>query len=611
LNRVPLWAYLSAAATLLVGLYGFMLRHKAEASNRAVGFAAEAEAVLTLASIDSDGSGGTYKSAFAALSELKAQGLTALTVSERTINDLVQDGQATISSGEGHTTITVGNETSNLVLTGLKRRHIDTPQFDNSLLTDVHANASVDAVLSTPIGFDPMIVDLAKAVDLPLIARHSNYLGADAAAIREMFEADKAAGAIAYLPMGDTVVGFKTEIKGTIDALEATGLQYITVEFAKTPGDSRVREALPLQTIRMHSIQGAEMDKLTPADVKDRFVKAARERQLHWLLMRPQSTATADPIGDFGKQIAQLREAMRKEGLDVKTPRPFDDFAAPAWYCVLLALAALPAMAWLLLQIPVPKNVRYALVGLAALGALGCWLPSMRGWYALATATAFPILAYFHLLTDQKRNPVVQYLLMAMIAMAGGFVVSATLIGPQWMLQNKLFVGPKLAHYAPILVAGVMLLAVQVNLKEVMQKPLVWGTTIATFGILAILLFMQTRLGNDNPAGVSGLELKFRSIMDALLYVRPRTKEFLIGNPALFVGIALWNRDQRLWGGLLLGVGAIGLTSIVNTFCHLHTPILLSMSRVGIGLVLGGIIGVAVWGVLSALLKTREGHKTA
>lgn len=612
MNKVPIWAYASAAATLLIGVYGLSLRHKAESSNKAVGFAAEAEVIQTLGELDADPDSMASDSAELleqALVRLKAAGLTAVTVSEQTVNNLVLEGQIQVKADKRGSWVDCPENVRQRLFEALGRRFANVKYHDT--MRGIQVGASPGLVLATPIGLDPLLVSKAKAAGLPLIVRHANYVGAKGSDLSAVLAQDKEDGALAFLPMGDTLFGFKSELSETVEAVRASGLQYITVEFGKTPGDSRVREALPLQTIRMHSIQGAEMDKLTPADVKERFVKAARERQMRWLLLRPQSQASADPVGDFAEQIRVVRKGVEKEGLTVRVPHSFPDFAAPAWYCVLLALAALPGIAWLILQIPVSKNIRYAGIGAVALLALGCWLPSMRGWFALLAATSFPILAYFHFLSDAKRPVVVQYLLMALIAMAGGVVVSATLIGPQWMLQNKLFVGPKLAHYLPILVAGILLLMAQVNLREVMKKPLIWGTTLAAFGILAALLFMQTRLGNDNPAGVSGLELKFRSIMDALLYVRPRTKEFLIGNPALFIGIALWNRGQKMWGSLLLGAGAIGLTSIVNTFCHLHTPIELSVARIGIGLALGGIIGAAVWGVLSALLRTREGQKTA
>jgi len=45
---------------------------------------------------------------------------------------------------------------------------------------------------------------------------------------------------------------------------------------------------------------------------------------------------------------------------------------------------------------------------------------------------------------------------------------------------------------------------------------------------------------------------------------------------------------------LLLAIGAIGQTSIVNTMCHLHTPIHLSVARILSGLVAGCILGLLV-----------------
>ncbi len=120
--------------------------------------------------------------------------------------------------------------------------------------------------------------------------------------------------------------------------------------------------------------------------------------------------------------------------------------------------------------------------------------------------------------------------------------------------------------------------------------------------VLGALMFMNTRTGNDSPASVSDLELKFRSILDTVLFVRPRTKSFLIGHPALIVGIGLllWQRRHQTaklvpLTALCLAVGAVGQTDIVNTLCHLHTPVVLILLRNAVALVPGCIIGFLVW----------------
>ena len=135
-----------------------------------------------------------------------------------------------------------------------------------------------------------------------------------------------------------------------------------------------------------------------------------------------------------------------------------------------------------------------------------------------------------------------------------------------------------------------------------MEPMRVWHLVGMAAGAVVLLLLLL-RTGNDPGVGVSPLELKIRAIMDRVLYVRPRTKEFLVGHPAML--LALWAGlagRRRLWVPLLL-VGAIGQVSLLNTFCHIHTPLTLSLIRAGNGMLLGILLGaVLVWVV------ARQGH---
>jgi hypothetical protein len=60
------------------------------------------------------------------------------------------------------------------------------------------------------------------------------------------------------------------------------------------------------------------------------------------------------------------------------------------------------------------------------------------------------------------------------------------------------------------------------------------------------------------------------------------------------------------WAVLALMVGAIALTSVVNTMCHLHTPLDVGLIRIGVGFVLGGIIGGVAWAVLRYCLPRTQ-----
>jgi hypothetical protein len=110
---------------------------------------------------------------------------------------------------------------------------------------------------------------------------------------------------------------------------------------------------------------------------------------------------------------------------------------------------------------------------------------------------------------------------------------------------------------------------------------------------------LLVRSGNESPVAPSGAELSFRSLLDHLLWVRPRTKEIFFGHPLLLISLILFNRGQKrgVWLGLALGV--IGQISLLNTFCHLHTPILISLVRSFNGLWVGLLVGLVVWAAIS------------
>ncbi len=131
---------------------------------------------------------------------------------------------------------------------------------------------------------------------------------------------------------------------------------------------------------------------------------------------------------------------------------------------------------------------------------------------------------------------------------------------------------------------------------------------IAGVGVLAVVgYYYLSRTGNSGQ--VTGIEKEFRSLMENTFGVRPRIKEFMFGHPLFFAGIFIALRYR--WGMVLLVVGTIAQLSMVDTFAHIHTPLLLSFIRVLLGLGIGlllGFVAIAVWQVLERLWQ-RWGKK--
>jgi len=145
------------------------------------------------------------------------------------------------------------------------------------------------------------------------------------------------------------------------------------------------------------------------------------------------------------------------------------------------------------------------------------------------------------------------------------------------------------------------------NARKILSMPLtvLW---IAGVGVLAVVgYYYLSRTGNSGQ--VTGIEKEFRSLMENTFGVRPRIKEFMFGHPLFFAGIFIALRYR--WGMVLLVVGTIAQLSMVDTFAHIHTPLLLSFIRVLLGLGIGlllGFVAIAVWQVLERLWQ-RWGKK--
>ena len=78
------------------------------------------------------------------------------------------------------------------------------------------------------------------------------------------------------------------------------------------------------------------------------------------------------------------------------------------------------------------------------------------------------------------------------------------------------------------------------------------------------------------------------------MYARPRSKEFLIGHPAfLLAAMAIYQQWPRLAQFLLIVAATLAQGSLVETFAHLRTPVLMSTIRGLDGLLLGAVIGAA------------------
>src|SRR5207249_3001354 len=260
-----------------------------------------------------------------------------------------------------------------------------------------------------PLGYMPR--DLAPYTRLGLhpLLRLRNYPGMAASGLRAKM------ARLAQLGRGYPVVFDKTEVLGyaglipqTAAALQSAQFPYGRIEVfsvrRKQRGEDQLAALMRPHVIRLFSLTADELLALTPESVRDKFVLAARERNIRILYLRP-ILPTAGNVGTNANLVLldQITGDLTRFGLRPGPARAFPDIRIPRVLMLGVILGALAAIALALMPlgravgIAVPEKVAWALVGIGIVVSLltmtgGLWV-LWRKILALGTASAVPVLA--------------------------------------------------------------------------------------------------------------------------------------------------------------------------------------------------------------------------
>jgi hypothetical protein len=508
------------------------------------------------------------------------------------------------------------------------------------------------------LGLSPTKVDTITRAGLRVVPRlRGNDLAAkpalerSIAALAEMMPLPKGAAQRGVVIFdGAALPGYRALIPTLAELLKRHQLVYGAVEFSKQKGDAQLGAKLRGQLVRVHSISAEELATNTTGQAIQRFALAVKDRNIRVLYVHFPPLTSDDPLATAMAYVQRLATTIRHEGFVVDVQRPAHPFAPLSLPTPVLALlfagSGAGLLLWIVTLLPAALPRRIVLLGYGVLvigvaGAVGSAVvtPGLgRTLFGLCAAIGFTMLALtwayrrLHMLADahprQAVLPAVGTLLSTTVITAlGGLFIAGMMAETPFLVKVGQFSGVKLTLAAPLLLFGALIVTDGVarhgetleayrlrclaRLRGFLGQPVyLWGIALATIGLVVVAVALL-RSGNDAGVGVSSLELRFRSLLEQWLIARPRTKEFLIGHPVFILAIAAAARGWRSPALLLLLAGAIGQVSVVNTYCHAHTPVLLSLLRTVNGIWLGVIIGLALWLVLGWLTRTRQERDAA
>jgi len=118
------------------------------------------------------------------------------------------------------------------------------------------------------------------------------------------------------------------------------------------------------------------------------------------------------------------------------------------------------------------------------------------------------------------------------------------------------------------------------------------------------------RSGHTEGVPVPDIEMKLRLFLERAMYARPREKEFMIGHPAFYLAAyAAYKKLPNMFYLVFVLLATIGQASLVQTFAHMRTPIIMSYIRAFDGLALGiilGIIAIAIFAFIYPYLQKLQ-----
>ncbi len=458
---------------------------------------------------------------------------------------------------------------------------------------------------------------------------------------------------------GEAVTGFADDdekhkgITFFAGELKEHGIGVAIFENLRIPqkGMSKLANLLGYNAIRAHSVSEAEMSVIKKPVLEDRLVLAVKDRNIRLLYLNA-ITVRDSTKGQVTHPLQNIVDVLKGEkdddgntvsvgvvkqlhdfGFEIGSPKAFQIEHAPA-EMALRGVAMLGAIALVALTIGLflPSLLVPSLVA-GAVGGAGLYVLSstlmvqalaLMAGIAAPTAAVVLLVKRIRVLRDSGEDremsslhrlggALLLFVRTTILSLAAVPFVVALLNHISYSLVLQQFRGVSALHLVPIgLVALYVFLygsgnTVIGNARKILSMPLtvLW---IAGVGVLAVVgYYYLSRTGNSGQ--VTGIEKEFRSLMENTFGVRPRIKEFMFGHPLFFAGIFIALRYR--WGMVLLVVGTIAQLSMVDTFAHIHTPLLLSFIRVLLGLGIGlllGFVAIAVWQVLERLWQ-RWGKK--
>lgn len=507
-------------------------------------------------------------------------------------------------------------------------------------------------LLQAPLGLPVQDLRRVNALGFKIIVRPQNYIEVTDEQIDAIFDRIKEAGVpvAALMPCGTEVVGYPNKMQHLGERMKENNMtlvmleHYTQLQFAKIDGLLPLAEFNDYKAARSYVIDPTEQKKISVGEALRRWALTDEERNIRVNYIRPflMPEGGQDIMKTNLKYVRDIKASVEARGYTIGEAGVFaakgDGFAPyfPSKLSFIPVLLAIVAGVVLYLSLLFNLSGSKQLLLWAVLSAGGLALLFIgrglltRQLLALAAASVFPVLSMSVIFNIWDKNTTDKHSLLSIcwkgiwqlalaiaLSLVGAAFLSAILTDSRFLLEIDIYRGVKLTFILPVIFTAILFIK-RYDLLQVVGKGLqtLWkrlnglldtGLTFRHVVVLLVLMFIAYyfvgRSGHTGGVPVPAIELKMRAFLEQLMYARPREKEFMIGHPMFFLAVlAVYRCAPRWWQFVLTCAAVIGQGSLVQTFCHMRTPVVMSFVRALDGYAVGVVFGVAGVLVIGALL---------
>ncbi|UCZ51442.1 DUF5693 family protein [Bacillus shivajii] len=451
-----------------------------------------------------------------------------------------------------------------------------------------------------PISFDIAAIEYVIENGFSVVARLNNNFNFEDdkhPLIQQLYQNSDYINHIVFIDKD--VPGYAETSKNTINRMahymKQMSLNATLIEGNAQRGLADLVQQIDNKLIRLHSMTLGKDDTSDLSHV-NRGLRAINERNIQLLYV---NILKKDPMEHFLNPVEaietlneslsffdELNSNLYKES---GTVTPLNDITKPKWIEITNYLVASLFIA-LCFSVLHKRLMVAVFLTTFLMSALALHLSIVEKSIVLFAAVLSPIYAVLSIGNPQTiKQAIIAFFKVIGVTLTGASFVIILLYEWEYLVHLDGFRGVKLLAVLPALIVTLKLNGFT-WLKRNMK---LWHVFVVTL-LIGVTLFYIGRTGNH---GITiPYELLFRQELENIFGVRPRTKE-LIGFPLLILGIYLIKEGYK-HGKQLLILGVIACGSVISTFTHLHTPLLISIQRTGLSLLLGaglGLILIVIW----------------